>query len=42
MFEATGNSFCLEIICPDEDIYSRFLYLKEIIIERVLSGRSAL
>ena len=42
MFKATGDSFCLEIICPDEDIYSSFLYLKEIIFERVTFGRCAL
>ena len=42
MFKATGDSFCLEIIFPDEDIYSSFLYLKEIIFERVTFGRCAL
>ena len=42
MFKATGDSFYLDIVCPDWDIYENFLYLKEIIFERVIFRRSAL
>ena len=42
MFKPTGDSFYLEIVCPDGNIYERFWYLKEIIFERVIFGRSAL
>ena len=42
MFKATGDSYYLEIVCPDGDIYQRFFYLKEIIFEEVIFGRSAL
>ena len=33
MFKATGDSFYLEILCPDWDVYKNFWYLKEIIFE---------
>ena len=33
MFKATGDSFYLEVLCPDWDIYEKCLYLKEIIFE---------
>ena len=36
MVKATGDSYYLEIVCPDGDIYQSFLYLKEIIFEEVV------
>ena len=33
MFKATGDSLYLETVCPDGDIYSSFLYLKELFLE---------
>ena len=34
MCNTTGDSYYLEIVCPDGDIYQSFLYLKEIIFDR--------
>ena len=37
MVKATRDYFYLEILCPDWDVYQNFLYLKEIIFERVIT-----
>ena len=35
MFKAIGDSFYLEILCPDWDIYQHFLYMKKIFLKEL-------